>query len=223
MLPQPPSHRDPLARALTRARACASSPAGREAWLSQAPAAAVLPAALVQAPHVAGLVPAGEAVHFARRPSLWFVVLWRLDLLAAALLLTLAGVYVAQRAWLPISALGAVAAGVAAIALILLWGMLEWSTRLYVLTDQRAMRISGILRQTTIDLPLAHVQNVGMYKRLRERLFALGTPLLSSAAPVIGEISWDYSPQPAAMLQAVRDAIDRAGPRTLGPVSGGGL
>lgn len=193
------------------------------AWpLSAAPGGA-LRVPLHDSPLAGGVIPSGEQIVFGVRPSLWFVVLWRAEWLGGIVLAGVAGSVGIERGWVPLAPVTWWAGVVAVVAGLLLWGIVEWGTRLYVLTDQRAMRQSGVLRQTTVDVPLAHVQNLVLYKRLRERVLGLGTPLLSSAAPGIGGLSWDYAARPEVLMQAVRDAQERAGPPGHAPARGGGL
>jgi uncharacterized membrane protein YdbT with pleckstrin-like domain len=108
--------------------------------------------------------------------------------------------------------------------LAIAWQALEWWCRGYLLTDRRLVRVSGVLRQVVIEIPLARVQQVMMYKSLRERLCGLGTPGISSASS--GEVSfafWNMVSRPEERMQVIRETIDRySGCGHGGGMAGGG-
>lgn len=187
---------------------------------SSATAAAPAIAALrqpLQHSALLGTLPDGEAVILALKPSVWFVVLSRLGWLLA---LAALGV-----GWNLVSGLGTIAlprstifsATAALLAGVLGWRALDWQLRLYVLTDRRILRISGILRQTTTEIPLARVQCVALHKSLRERLCGLGSIGISSASAASAEVLWYMLRRPHEALAAVRDAVDRHTRRPGGP------
>lgn len=163
------------------------------------------------APLVAGLIPAGEPVVVSLRPSLWYVLLSRLGLIA-----WLAGI--GAGAWLLRDALrlGDAAAATAAwgaggcAALALLYGAIDWATRAYVLTRRRVIAVSGIVRQTAVELPLSRVQNLVVHRRVRERVLGLGTLVFVSAHDGLGAVGWSYVSGPGRLLAKVREALDHA-------------
>ena len=95
------------------------------------PAQAVVPAHLLDG---------GEVIHFAIKPSPWFVVIVSLRWLAVAVFL---GV-LASREFFPHAYLWYVyQLAVLVAGARLVWAILEWATRTYVLTNHRVMRIRG--------------------------------------------------------------------------------
>lgn len=97
-------------------------------------------------------------------------------------------------------------------ALALAWQTLEWWARTYLLTDRRVVRVSGVLRQVVIEVPLPRVQQVMMYRSFRERICGLGTPGVSSAAS--GDLSfafWNMVSRPSERTRVLRETIQRYG------------
>lgn len=157
----------------------------------------------------AHLVPPGEVVVLARRASLWYVLLARLEWLLAMAAVTVVALVLGAHTWAGVSAVVVVASGALPAALVLLYLALDWMTRLYLLTDRRVIRVQGIVRQTTVDVALERIENMTLARSARERLLGLGTLWFASAAATIGEFGWSYMTEPAAVMQTVRETIER--------------
>lgn len=162
-------------------------------------------------PGIARLVPPGETIILALRPSVLFIVLSRLESLAAVALGSAGLWWLAAAEAVPLAPWRAVVGGLGAGLLILVHAGGDWLTRYYLLTDRRVIRVRGIVRQSTYDLPLGSVQNVVLWRSARERALGLGTPAFASAAATLGEFGWEMVARPADVLRIVRDAIDRYG------------
>ncbi len=187
--------------------------------------------AVVRREWLGQLVPDGETVLLALKPHPLFVVLSVLTPLAA--LVATAGVawWIGGRSaatgdLMELVLRRAVVVALGCATLLVAWQCLEWLTRLYVLTDRRVMRVSGVLRQTTFDLPLRRVQHVVLYRSLRERLVDLGTIGFSSAGPGrAAEFWWYMVAHPVEQMETVRRAIERyagGGEGGTGGCGGGG-
>lgn len=157
----------------------------------------------------AALVPQDEAIILSVRPSFLFIVLYPLERLLAIAVVAGAAAWVGSRGWLAIDPLTALGAGVLAACVLILYTFLDWLTRLYVLTDRRVMRISGIIRQATFDAPLESIQNVLLYRSARERFTGLGTLVFTTAGPRIGDFSWFMIARPAGTVAVVRETLER--------------
>lgn len=163
---------------------------------------------------VTGVVPAhllsgDEVVHFAIKPSLWFVVLVSLRWLTIAGLLA----FVASRAFFPneyrlyMYQLAAAIAGVR-----LLWATLEWVSRLYVLTNRRVMRIRGVFNVELFECALDRIQNTYATFSIWERITRVGTISFQTAAAgeIGGTASWRVVARPLEVYEKLRNAIRRA-------------
>lgn len=180
-----------------------------------APAEPLIDRHALEAAMVRRHVPKGERVIIAMRPSVLFVLLsrWRV----------MAGLGAAGGAWCWVDAairgdLGtmsmslrmAILAWLLPITLVAVYNAIDRATRLYLLTDQRAMRVSGIIRQVVIDAPLARVQSVALTARARERVLGLGTPIIATAGSEAGAMAWTMIERPSDTLHALRREVDRA-------------
>jgi dephospho-CoA kinase len=164
-------------------------------------------------------VPAGERVRLSIKPSPLFIVLAPMRSLVATLGLALGAFALLRGGWLtrawgldPSLALW-IGAGIA--WLLLMISLLDWLGRRYVLTDRRVLRLRGILRQHVADIPLERVQSLELSRRLRERVFGLGSIGVSTAgAGGVPELWWAMVPSPHAALERLRQATaSRSGPK----------
>ena len=192
------------AEALSDHRHQSEGNAGGEGAAELAPAAdSFLPAQLLQP---------GEIIILLIKPSPWYIVLSCLGFLVgvavvagALLMLQRAGmVNVVDRHDLIVGAVGL--AGVR-----LFWQLLDWLSRVYVLTDQRVIRVRGVLRVQVFECPLKQVQHTSAYFSLRERVFGLGTLAFATAGTAGIEAVWEMLAQPLEVHQVVVQALNRYG------------
>ncbi|MGH7133462.1 MAG: PH domain-containing protein [Phycisphaerales bacterium] len=169
-----------------------------------------------------GMVGPDERVILAFRPSLWYILLWRAETLAGLIIAAAAGRWAAERGLgiLSRDPRIPVALGLAAVALVLIWLLLDWSTHVFVLTNRRVVRRVGILRRLTTEAPITNLQSVSVAKSIRERIFGLGTLLFNTAGgpSPTGRFAWVMVAQPESTLSTVRRAIDDA--RSVMPLPG---
>ncbi|MFW6059749.1 MAG: PH domain-containing protein [Phycisphaeraceae bacterium] len=165
-------------------------------------AAAMLPAELLQ-PH--------EIIVLLLKPSPWFIVLAPLKTLVALVVLTLAMVVLSGHihAWLGIAQRDLVLIGVALIGVRLFWQFLEWLSRVYVMTDQRLIRVRGVLRVQVFECQLRQVQHTEVLLSIRERLFGLGTIVFATAGTALSEAHWQMVARPLEVHQRVVQTLRR--------------
>ncbi len=160
----------------------------------------------------AHLLGGDEEVHFAIKPSPWFAVLVSLKWVITGLILALLA---ASRA-LPIQSsyqwyLYQIGFGIAGVRLA--WGMLEWVSRLYILTNRRVMRIRGVFNVEVFECPLDRIQNTELRFSVPERLTRIGTIHFQTAggAPGLrGGAAWRMVSRPLEVHEKLREAIHRA-------------
>ncbi|MCK6457365.1 MAG: PH domain-containing protein [Phycisphaerae bacterium] len=154
------------------------------------------------------LLSGGEIVIFAIKPSLWFIPLVSARWIGAMVLLGLAA------RWLPWTSmtlpLMKLAVGLGLLRLA--WATMQWSTRLYVLTNRRVMRIRGVFTVQIFECQLGRIQNTAITLSMTERVLRVGTILISTAAGVEGggSASWKIVARPVEIHEQLRAAIDRA-------------
>jgi hypothetical protein len=91
----------------------------------------------------------------------------------------------------------------------LIWQFFEWLSRVYVLTDQRVIRVMGVLRVFVFEAQLKQVQHTESLFTIRERLFGLGTISFSTAGTGVPEAYWVMLRQPLRVHKQVIAALNR--------------
>ena len=149
----------------------------------------------------------GEVVLLILKPSLWYIVFSSLRFLAAGLIAVIAG-----RLWLHTS--HAVSSIVYTATFIVagrvMWAVLQWMGRLYVLTDLRVVRLSGVFNVEILDCALRKVAHTRLTRTFREKLCGLGSieivPVDDSCPPSV----WQSVKRPAEVQAKIQSTIDRA-------------
>lgn len=160
-------------------------------------------------------VPADERVILSLRPSPLFILtrsVWPVVAIIALAMLTRYGASALDAPRLRGATLWYAGA---LVVLVLLWQLLEWLSRLYVLTEHRLLAVAGLLVQNVADVPLRNVRNVVLVRRFVERLLGLGTLGAATAGTDTYELVWVQLAQPGQILAEVRAAVDRAGVATV--------
>ncbi|MCA3005443.1 MAG: PH domain-containing protein [Planctomycetaceae bacterium] len=171
-------------------------------------------------PGIARLLPAGETPVLAMRPSLWFVVLPKLEFLLTLLVCGIAATLMARMGIIGLEPAAAAATSVAIASLSLTWRMAVWLTTFYLLTPRRVLAVRGVLRQSVIEARIEDVRSVGVARLTRERLLGLGSLVVGTAAAGgrVGEVVWQTLPNPGEVLAVLRSQVETA--RTAAAASG---
>jgi hypothetical protein len=148
----------------------------------------------------------GELVLLILKPSLWFIAF---NSLAFALLtaFTSAALALLDRRMHDHFYFEA---ALFVIAGRLMWSMLEWMGRLYILTDQRVLRITGIFSVDVFDCPLRKVVRARMVSTSREKVVGVGSIEIIPADEAIPSAIWQTITNPKEILERLRAAITRA-------------
>ena len=165
-------------------------------------AATMLPAQLLQP---------GEIIVLLIKPSPLYILLAPLKTLIMLLLFTVVLVFantylfdytgVRNREW--------VLLGAVLISLRLAWQFVEWLSRVYVLTDQRVIRVRGVLRVSVFECRLTQIQQTDLTYSIRERLFGLGTIGFATAGTAFTDAFWTMIANPLEVHQKVVATINR--------------
>ncbi len=154
-----------------------------------------------------------EIILLLLRPSPLFIILFSLGGIVAVFLATVAVLFASRFVWLPLNEVQIVTLGTGLLAARLGWQLLEWYSRLYILTDRRIIRRVGVLRTMTFESPLSNIQHTEVFARLRERLFGLGTIGFATSGTGRFEAFWVAVRQPYVVQRTVIEAIERYGRR----------
>ncbi|HEX8915324.1 MAG TPA: PH domain-containing protein [Humisphaera sp.] len=157
----------------------------------------------------------GEVILLVLRPSLWYVVLTSLKFAAA-----MAIVATASKLWLPENAAWYyVEAAMFLVVGRLMWALLNWVGRLYVLTDQRVLRLSGVFAVEIFDCPLRKVAHTRVTRTVRERVLRLGSIEIFPADDGLAPGVWQTVRRPREVRDAIQAAIRKAKNRGGGPMA----
>ncbi len=152
----------------------------------------------------------GEVVLLVLKPSLWFIVFQSIRFTAAVILALLIARFFADRVPLghPVAY---IEAAVFVIAGRMMWAVLQWIGRLYVLTDQRIIRLAGVFTVDIYDCPLRKVARTQVTTSVRERICRVGSIEIhprESQECNIG--TWQTVPQPLEVNEQINAAIHKA-------------
>jgi PH (Pleckstrin Homology) domain-containing protein len=149
----------------------------------------------------------GEVIYLAIKPSLWFILLSSLRFIAAVLIVAIAAAIIDLRFenrhlfyW---------EAALFVIFGRLTWATLQWMGRLYLLTDQRILRLEGVLHIDVFDCTLRQVARVDVIRSTRERIFGLGTLHITPSNQSLPFAQWQMISRPDDVHARVVDAIER--------------
>jgi len=157
----------------------------------------------------AHLLDGGEIVIFAVKPSLWFIIFTSTRWLIAMLLIILTSRWISDL--IPSLTSEMIAQGALILAAVRLgFAMLQWVSRLYVLTNRRVMRLTGILNIDLFECQLTKIQNTYLTLTWYERLTRVGTISFATAGTGGIEASWTNVNNPLELHERVRSAIHRA-------------
>lgn len=182
------------------------------------------PAAVAEAPPVAAARPApakaaalelldgGEIIELCIRPSPLLIVAlsWPI-VVATSLLAVVVGVVTGgqpdRNAIVAFQVLGGIAAIRTAVA------ALQWSTKLYVLTNRRVIRFRGVFSVESVECPLPQIACAELRVTPLQRLAGLGTIVMSPASPQRATVRWDQLASAADVHERLLRAIARANGR----------
>jgi hypothetical protein len=149
----------------------------------------------------------GEVVLLILKPSLWYIAFSAMRFTAAVLIIA-----IGAQLWLS-SGRGSQSIAYAATFLIagrVMWAALQWMGRLYVLTDLRIVRLSGVFNVEIFDCALRKVATTRLTRTFREKLWRLGSieivPSDDSCTPSV----WQTVKRPVEVHEKVQATIERA-------------
>ncbi len=147
----------------------------------------------------------GEVILLALKPSIWFIPLSGLRLIATIILAAMiARILDDQRTMLYVEIAIFLVAG------RLVWSLLQWMGRLYILTDLRILSLSGIFSVDVFDCPLRKVARARLLYIPRERVLRLGSLEIIPSDEAMPSGIWQTISRPGFVYQQVLAAIRRA-------------
>jgi hypothetical protein len=148
----------------------------------------------------------GELVLMILKPSLWFIALAAMRFTAVVLIgIIAAKLWMQKGAALRVAEVGAIL-----IAARVMWAVLQWMGRLYVLTDLRVLRLSGVFNVDIFDCPLRKVAEARLSPIFRERMLRLGTIEIVPADEACPPGEWRTIKRPVEVLETIQATVRRA-------------
>jgi hypothetical protein len=156
----------------------------------------------------------GELIILILRPSLWFIFLQSLPaaivVLLVALISALANGHMEHRdhVYFEVAAL--------LIGGRVMWAILQWMGRLYILTDLRIMRLSGVFTVDIFDCPLRKVARTRLTATTAEKLLAVGSIEIEPKIELMHSGVWQTIANPRKVHEKVAATIARANQNGMG-------
>ncbi|MEM6258712.1 MAG: PH domain-containing protein [Planctomycetota bacterium] len=166
-----------------------------------AQANAMLPAQLLQP---------GEIIILLIKPSPLYILLVPLRFIAITLLCALLlGQLKTRGISLGLDRHDLVIAALAVIGGRLFWQLLDWLGQVYVLTDQRIIRVMGVLNVQVFECPLQKVQQTDLILPLIQRVFWLGSIGFATAGTAVHEAYWLMVAKPLEVHAKIVETLRR--------------
>jgi hypothetical protein len=157
------------------------------------------------------LIGDGEAILMILKPSYWFLILNSATFLAitwvAALGLAILNQRLRDRFYIELGVLVTIGR--------LSWAALQWMGRLYILTDLRVLRLSGVMTVDVFNCPLRKVARVRMVTPVTEKTVAVGSIEIIPSDEEIPAGIWQTVAKPREVYERLMAAVTRA--RQSGP------
>lgn len=149
-----------------------------------------------------------EIVILALKPSLSYVLLISGWWLIALLPLTILACLSIQIGWFTPQARIVLAVCLAGMIVRLAFALLQWQSRVYVLTNLRVLRIRGLFRVEMFQCSLLQVKDVLLVVSSLERFLGLGTIAFSDQSSAQPAAHWQNIRHPQQVHQQIIEAIN---------------
>jgi hypothetical protein len=150
----------------------------------------------------------GELIVLLLKPSLWFIALSGLKFIGVVLIAMIGATLLDEQ--LPGRNYVYQQLGMFLITARVMWAALQWMGRLYILTDLRIVRLSGVFNVEINDCPLRKVARTRLHRTVRERLTGVGTLEIIPSDEQIQISYWNTIAQPKDVQDQIASAIRRA-------------
>ena len=155
-----------------------------------------------------GVLNGSEIIILAIKPSLCYVLFvsgrWLAILLPIGMVAWLSG----QLGWLGMQAQVLLATCLAVVFMRLAFGLLQWQSRVYILTNLRVLRIRGVVRVEMFQCPLLQLNDVQLTAGVAERLMGVGTIGLVKNSSEKAAAHWQNIRRGEEVRGQILEAID---------------
>ena len=158
----------------------------------------------------AELLQPGELIILLIKPSPLYILLVPMRFVALVLLCTMLGAQLQSRGIsFGLDRHEIIIVALAVIGVRLFWQMLDWLSHVYVLTDQRVIRVQGVLNVHVFECPLQRVQQTDLILPLAQRLFWLGSIGFATAGTAGHEAYWLMIAKPLEVHKKIVETLRR--------------
>lgn len=147
----------------------------------------------------------GEIILLTIKPSLWTIFFAALPAAGLAVI-----AIIGARLWAQHHVHISVEIGTMVVAARAGWAVLNWIGKLYLLTDMRIVRISGVFSPQIHDIPLRKVARTRVTASVRERLWRLGSIEIIPETDHWPWSVWQTISRPKQVDETIRRAVSRA-------------
>ncbi|HEY1685647.1 MAG TPA: PH domain-containing protein [Tepidisphaeraceae bacterium] len=156
-----------------------------------------------------GMLHDGEIIILALKPSLLFIPFSCLRFCAVVLILMIGSkLWLSHVEYYPFRTL--IEIGTLVLLGRLTWATLQWMSKLYVLTDQRILSISGVLAADVFNCHLRKIARTRLVFTLKERLLGIGSIEIIPMDEAVAIHSWQMITHPRSVHQQILSTINRA-------------
>jgi membrane protein YdbS with pleckstrin-like domain len=150
-----------------------------------------------------------EIVEFSIKPSPWFIAIVSAPVVVLVGVLATAVAFATRDGGAQYAAY-AVSLAVLVVVLRVVLASLQWASQVYILTNRRVMRLSGILNVDIADCQLKRIGKVDLQVDTAQRVLRLGSISMASAGPPSETIVWEHVARPRHIHERLVRAIRRA-------------
>ncbi|HEY8748951.1 MAG TPA: PH domain-containing protein [Tepidisphaeraceae bacterium] len=147
----------------------------------------------------------GEIILLILKPSLWTILFNSLPAVAAALI-----VMISTGLWLPHHTHIGIEVGMMLIALRAGAAIMTWAGKLYLLTDLRIVKISGVFTPQIHDIPLRKIARTRLVAGFHEKLCRVASIEIIPESDQWPWSVWQSVPKPLEVHETIRRTITRA-------------
>jgi len=152
----------------------------------------------------------GEVVILLLKPSPFFIAITSLRFVALVALLVTAVFLFDLNDRFHLNTVAVIEAGIFIAAGRLMFAVLQWMARLYVLTDMRVLRISGVFNVQIFDCPLRKVARTRVLQSTRDRLLGVGSIEIIPTDEDQPEFVWQTIAKPRTVHEQLVATINKA-------------
>lgn len=178
------------------------------AWNAGEAAASPLAAGPLGALLTRRIIQDGELILLVLKPSIWFIPISMLKFAAVVFILMIAAILMDEQ--LPGHSRMYVEICIFVLAGRFMWSVLQWMSRLYILTDMRIVTLWGVFTHDISDCPLRKVARTRILRSTRERILGLGSIEIIPLDEAVPIGLWQTVSRPVAVNEQIAAAISKA-------------